>query len=120
MAKCKVCGKEFTPCRTNTPLNWRRVACCAEHGAIWFEKIEAARAAQPDVEPEHNEELQALLSVEEPVEPVESEPVEEVVEVVESEQPDMVSEASEKSEVVDEPVQEDEESPEYYRGRKHR
>ena len=42
MAKCKVCGKEFTPCRTNTPLNWRRVACCAEHGAIWFEKIEAA------------------------------------------------------------------------------
>lgn len=122
MAKCKVCGKEFTPCRTNTPLNWRRVACCAEHGAIWFEKIEAARIAQPNVEPEHNEELQALLSVEEPIEPVEAEPVEEIVEIAEPEQADTVLQALEGSEAIEEqePTQEDEESPEYYRGRKHR
>lgn len=122
MAKCKVCGKEFTPCRTNTPLNWRRVACCAEHGAIWFEKIEAARIAQPNVEPEHNEELQALLSVEEPIEPVETEPVEEIVEISEPEQPDTVLQAFEGSEAIEEqePTQEDEESPEYHKGRKHR
>lgn len=122
MAKCKVCGKEFTPCRTNTPLNWRRVACCAEHGAIWFEKIEAARIAQPNVEPEHNEELQALLSVEEPIEPVEAEPVEEIVEIAEPEQPDTVLQALEGSEAIEEqePTQEDEESPEHYKGRKHR
>ena len=25
MAKCKVCGKEFTPCRTNTSLNCKKV-----------------------------------------------------------------------------------------------
>jgi hypothetical protein len=122
MAKCKVCGKEFTPCRTNTPLNWRRVACCAEHGAIWFEKIEAARIAQPNVEPEHNEELQALLSVEEPIEPVEAEPVEEIVEISEPEQPDTVLQAFEGTEAIEEqePTQEDEESPEHYKGRKHR
>ncbi len=122
MAKCKVCGKEFTPCRTNTPLNWRRVACCAEHGAIWFEKIEAARIAQPNVEPEHNEELQALLSVEEPIEPVEAETVEEIVEISEPEQPDTVLQALEGSEAIEEqePTQEDEESPEHYKGRKHR
>jgi hypothetical protein len=122
MAKCKVCGKEFTPCRTNTPLNWRRVACCAEHGAIWFEKIEAARIAQPNVEPEHNEELQALLSVEEPIEPVEAEPVEEIVEIAEPEQADTVLQALEGSEAIEEqePTQEDEESPEHYKGRKHR
>lgn len=122
MAKCKVCGKEFTPCHTNTPLNWRRVACCAEHGAIWFEKIEAARIAQPNVEPEHNEELQALLSVEEPIEPVETEPVEEIVEISEPEQPDTVLQAFEGSEAIEEqePTQEDEESPEYHKGRKHR
>lgn len=122
MAKCKVCGKEFTPCRTNTPLNWRRVACCAEHGAIWFEKIEAARIAQPNVEPEHNEELQALLSVEEPIEPVEAEPVEEIVEISEPEQPDTALQAFEGSEAIEEqePTQEDEESPEYHKGRKHR
>lgn len=63
MAKCKICGREFTPCRTDTPLNWRRVACCAEHGAIWFEKIEKARSSQPGVEASHNEELQSLLAV---------------------------------------------------------
>lgn len=122
MAKCKVCGKEFTPCCTNTPLNWRRVACCAEHGAIWFEKIEAARIAQPNVEPEHNEELQALLSVEEPIEPVEAEPVEEIVEIAEPEQADTVLQALEGSEAIEEqePTQEDEESPEHYKGRKHR
>lgn len=122
MAKCKVCGKEFTPCRTNTPLNWRRVACCAEHGAIWFEKIEAARIAQPNVEPEHNDELQALLSVEEPIEPVEAEPVEEIVEIAEPEQADTVLQALEGSEAIEEqePTQEDEESPEHYKGRKHR
>ena len=122
MAKCKVCGKEFTPCRTNTPLNWRRVACCAEHGAMWFEKIEAARIAQPNVEPEHNEELQALLSVEEPIEPVEAEPVEEIVEIAEPEQADTVLQALEGSEAIEEqePTQEDEESPEHYKGRKHR
>lgn len=122
MAKCKVCGKEFTPCRTNTPLNWRRVACCAEHGAIWFEKIEAARIAQPNVEPEHNEELQALLSVEEPIEPVEAETVEEIVEISEPEQPDTVLQTFEGTEAIEEqePTQEDEESPEHYKGRKHR
>lgn len=102
MAKCKVCGKEFTPCRTNTPLNWRRVACCAEHGAVWFEKIEAARAARPNVEPERNEELQALLSVEQP---------EEVHEFVEE------AEASEEELAQED---EDDKSPWYYKGRKHR
>lgn len=63
MAKCKICGGEFTPCRTDTPLNWRRVACCAEHGAIWFEKIEKARSNQPNIDASHNEELQSLLTV---------------------------------------------------------
>lgn len=65
MAKCKVCGKEFTPCRTNTPLNWRRVACCAEHGAVWFDMIEKARNVI-EVAPSENVELQTLLAVEEP------------------------------------------------------
>lgn len=109
MAKCKVCGREFTPCRTNTPLNWRRVACCAEHGAVWFEKIEAARTARPNIEPEHNEELQALLSVEQ------SEEVHDAVAEM--------GQMSEETEISDEEqtlAQEDDKSPWYYRGKKHR
>lgn len=41
---CKICGKEFTPCSTQTVgFNWRKVACCQEHGAMYLERVLRAR-----------------------------------------------------------------------------
>ena len=37
---CKVCGAEYPYCRTERPIDrfyWQDVACCPEHGAIYFE-----------------------------------------------------------------------------------
>lgn len=109
MAKCKICGKEFTPCRTNTPLNWRRVACCVEHGAIWFEKVEAARSAQPEISPDENAELQTLLAVEEPAEAADEE------EISLSYEFDNAEPACGTTADEGEP-----ESPDTFRGRKHK
>lgn len=44
---CKVCGNEYEYCRTLYPDNgiyrWQDVACCAEHGSIYFARVMEAR-----------------------------------------------------------------------------
>ena len=45
--QCKVCGRDYEYCRTLYPNNsiyrWQDVACCAEHGAIYFARVMEAR-----------------------------------------------------------------------------
>lgn len=45
--KCKVCGKEYDYCHTNRKqsnvFRWQDVACCPEHGSIYFERIIESR-----------------------------------------------------------------------------
>lgn len=43
---CRVCGKEYDPCRTpkiNGGFRWQDVACCSEHGAEYLDKIRKSR-----------------------------------------------------------------------------
>lgn len=45
-AKCRVCGKEFTPCRTPNPngmFRWREVACSFECGQEYLQRVMEAR-----------------------------------------------------------------------------
>lgn len=61
--KCKVCGKEYEYCHTfrrdGNIFRWQDVACCPEHGSIYFERVMAARAknrkSDEDVKTEHSE-----------------------------------------------------------------
>ena len=44
--KCRVCGKEFEPCRSakvNGTFNWKEVACSPECGAKYLERVNEAR-----------------------------------------------------------------------------
>lgn len=53
--KCKVCGCEYTYCKTNRNPNifrYQDVACCPEHGSVYFAKIMESRSeASTSVEP---------------------------------------------------------------------
>lgn len=54
--KCRVCGCEYEYCHTNRRVagvfRWQDVACCAEHGSIYFAKIMESRSeANTSVEP---------------------------------------------------------------------
>lgn len=44
---CRVCGKEYTACRTprlgEDAFNWREVACSPECGMKYFQMVEEAR-----------------------------------------------------------------------------
>lgn len=43
---CKVCGVEYPYCRTFRPagiFRWQDVACCPEHGSIYFAEVAASR-----------------------------------------------------------------------------
>ena len=43
---CKICGIEYPYCKTNRPsevFRWQDVACCPEHGAMYFDKVMEAR-----------------------------------------------------------------------------
>ena len=43
---CKVCGCEYPYCRTSRPtgiFRWQDVACCPEHGSIYFAEVAASR-----------------------------------------------------------------------------
>ena len=46
--KCKVCGCEYEYCHTNRRVagvfRWQDVACCAEHGSIYFAQIMESRS----------------------------------------------------------------------------
>lgn len=46
--QCRVCGKDYEPCRTHAPRNgvfrWREVACSPECGAIYLNMIQASRS----------------------------------------------------------------------------
>lgn len=47
---CKVCGKTYEYCTTERRIDmfrWQDIACCPEHGAIYFEKVMAARSGKP-------------------------------------------------------------------------
>jgi len=48
--KCRVCGKQYEYCKTYrraTLFRWQDVACCPEHGAIYFEQIAESRGEKP-------------------------------------------------------------------------
>ena len=52
---CRVCGKEYEACHTlrpnlNNEFRWQDVACCVEHGAIYFEKVMKARGIATQTE----------------------------------------------------------------------
>lgn len=54
--KCKVCGCEYEYCHTNRRVagvfRWQDVACCPEHGSVYFAKIMESRSeANASVEP---------------------------------------------------------------------
>lgn len=55
MAKCRVCGKDYTPCRAATQngvFRWQAVSCSPECGAEYLRRIEASRAPKkPDPKP---------------------------------------------------------------------
>lgn len=58
---CKICGVEYPYCRTNRPsevFRWQDVACCPEHGAMYFDKILESRGEKiaEDMEPVECEE----------------------------------------------------------------
>ena len=43
---CEVCGKEYETCRPlriTEPFRWQEVACCFEHGSVYFEKMFGSR-----------------------------------------------------------------------------
>lgn len=46
---CKVCGQQYKPCRptyaSDGIYRWQDVACCAEHGAQYFEMVMSSRSA---------------------------------------------------------------------------
>ena len=57
---CRVCNKEYEYCRNAAkpdPFRWQDVACCAEHGAIYFEEVMRARgiSTQPENSPAASE-----------------------------------------------------------------
>lgn len=46
---CRVCGKRYEYCRSKRPTGlfvWQDVACCPEHGAIYFAEVLRAREQQ--------------------------------------------------------------------------
>lgn len=56
---CKVCGKEYEPCRsirpTDSVFNWRVVACSPQCGQEYFRQVTEARgkADEPAVITQH-------------------------------------------------------------------
>lgn len=53
MVKCRVCGKEYTPCKSAKydprVYNWREVSCSPDCGQIYLKQIIDSRT--PSVEP---------------------------------------------------------------------
>lgn len=51
LKRCRVCGKEFIPCRTakvhDGVFRWREVACSPECGSVYFERILESRNPAP-------------------------------------------------------------------------
>lgn len=51
MAKCRVCGKEYEPCRSaklhDGVFRWREVACSPDCGAIYLQQINESRGLTP-------------------------------------------------------------------------
>lgn len=44
---CKICGKEYKYCKTESLkdiFRWRDVACCLEHGREYFKQVLEARS----------------------------------------------------------------------------
>lgn len=44
---CKICGKEYKYCKTESLkdiFRWRDVACCPEHGKEYFRQIMESRS----------------------------------------------------------------------------
>lgn len=51
MMKCRVCGKEYEPCRSaklqDGVFRWREVACSPDCGAIYLQQINESRGLVP-------------------------------------------------------------------------
>lgn len=62
--KCKVCGVEYEYCHTargNDIFRYHDVACCPEHGSVYFAKVLASRKGKPtDDVSEHSEASNSL------------------------------------------------------------
>lgn len=58
---CKVCGSEYEYCHTlrkNGIFRWQDVACCQEHGAEYFLRVEMSRNAPAEsivIDPDDDE-----------------------------------------------------------------
>lgn len=52
LAKCRICGKEYTPCKSAKydPLvfNWREVSCSPDCGEQYLKKIIASRTPKEE------------------------------------------------------------------------
>lgn len=66
--QCRVCGKEYEPCRTSTTsagvFRWREVACSPDCGAIYLQRVQESRGLLPKEE----KKTRARKRVAEPVE----------------------------------------------------
>lgn len=78
MRICKVCGKEYEYCHTlrkDNPFRWQDVACCPEHGRIYFKKVMDARnkeSAEAEKETQTDTVESAEVSTEEETEKLEA------------------------------------------------
>jgi len=57
-ANCRVCGKEFSPCKGVTgippdqqPFNWRKICCCVACGSQFINSIMESRGLKSDGAP---------------------------------------------------------------------
>ena len=55
---CRVCGKEYIPCRSIRPaddvFNWRAIACSPQCGEEYFKQVAIARGDVPPEDPDKN------------------------------------------------------------------
>lgn len=53
---CKICGKELSICKEimkdNSKYNWRKLACCYEHGQMYFDQLENEPSVEEVSQPE--------------------------------------------------------------------
>lgn len=86
---CKVCGKTYEYCHTlrpNSVFRWQDVACCPEHGNIYFTQIMESRGVKPV---NNNEEPAPVVAEEVAAEEVLVEYTPAVISEIPSDEPDV-------------------------------
>lgn len=68
MMKCRVCGKDYEPCRTAKlqpgVFRWREVACSPECGATYLQQINESRGLVPQKTKKPRAQKHEAISVE--------------------------------------------------------